>query len=132
MSSTMSSFEGPVCPVPLSRFENIVLGHGSGGRMTADLIKSVFQPAFANQALNEGNDFAQMPSMKTDVDGRLLVVSVDCHIVKPIFFPGGDIGRLSICGTVNDVAVSGARPLYITAGFIMEEGLPIAKLRQIV
>lgn len=132
MSSTFSSFEGPVCPVPLAHSESIVMGHGSGGRMTSDLIRSVFQPAFANKALNEGNDFAQMPSLKSDAIDSLLVVSVDCHIVKPIFFPGGDIGRLSICGTVNDVSVSGARPLYLTAGFILEEGLPIAKLIQVV
>lgn len=132
MTGIISSFEGPVCPVPLTHSASIVIGHGSGGRMTADLIKTVFQPALSNAALNEGNDFAQLPVPAFGTEGGRLVVSVDSHIVKPILFPGGDIGRLAICGTVNDVAVSGARPLYITAGFILEEGMPIKILKEIV
>ncbi len=132
MTVNMPSFEGPVCPVPLNHIEQIVMGHGSGGRMTADLIRSVFQPAFSNPALNEANDFASLAVPNFSGKAGRLILSVDSHIVKPIIFPGGDIGRLSICGTVNDVAVSGARPLYITAGFILEEGLPVSTLKQII
>lgn len=132
MTSTLPAFEGPVCPVPLYHLDQIVMGHGSGGRMTADLIRSVFQPAFSNPALDEGNDFASLPVPAFDLTEGRMIVSVDAHIVKPIFFPGGDIGRLSICGTVNDVAVSGAKPLYITAGFILEEGLQVETLNKII
>jgi hydrogenase expression/formation protein HypE len=132
MTVNLPSFEGPVCPVPLNHRDQIVMGHGSGGRMTADLIRTVFQPAFSNPALDEGNDFASLPVPAFDGKKGRLIVSVDSHIVKPIIFPGGDIGRLSICGTVNDVAVSGAKPLYITAGFILEEGLHIDTLRTII
>lgn len=132
MTNSLPAFEGPVCPVPLYHQDQIVMGHGSGGRMTADLIRTVFQPFFSNPALNEGNDFASLPVPAfTSKNGRL-IVSVDSHIVKPIFFAGGDIGRLAICGTVNDVAVSGARPLYITAGFILEEGLQVDTLKKII
>jgi hydrogenase expression/formation protein HypE len=132
MTNTLPAFEGPVCPVPLYHQDQIVMGHGSGGRMTADLIRSVFQPFFSNPALDEGNDFASLPVPSFDPKNGRLIVSVDSHIVKPIFFPGGDIGRLAICGTVNDVAVSGAKPLYITAGFILEEGLKVDTLKKII
>lgn len=132
MTLEIPSFEGPVCPVPLNHVEQIVMGHGSGGRMTAELIRSVFQPVFSNPVLNEANDFASMVVPEFSGKNGRLILSVDSHIVKPIFFSGGDIGRLSICGTVNDVAVSGAKPLYITAGFILEEGLPVSTLRQVV
>jgi hydrogenase expression/formation protein HypE len=108
------------------------MGHGSGGRMTADLIRNVFQPAFTNPALDAGNDFASLPVPEFDQQNGRVIVSVDSHVVKPIIFPGGDIGRLAICGTVNDVAVSGAKTLYITAGFILEEGLSIDTLNQVV
>jgi hydrogenase expression/formation protein HypE len=132
MTINIQTFEGPVCPVPLSHHDQIVLGHGSGGRMTADLIRNVFQPAFSNPALDEGNDFASVPVPAFAKNQGKLILSVDSHIVKPVFFPGGDIGRLAICGTVNDVAVSGAKPLYITAGFILEEGFPIEDLQMVL
>ncbi|GAP22912.1 hydrogenase expression/formation protein HypE [Leptolinea tardivitalis] len=132
MPVNLSSFEGPVCPVPIYHRDQIVMGHGSGGRMTADLIRDIFQPAFSNPSLDEGNDFASVSVPTFNTSNGRLIVSVDSHIVKPVFFPGGDIGRLAICGTVNDVAVSGAKPLYITAGFILEEGLPISTLQSIV
>ena len=119
--------EGPVCPLPLSHTDTIVMGHGSGGRMTQDLISRVFNRHFSNPFLDEGNDFARLPSTQGH-----LIVSTDSHIITPLFFPGGDIGRLSISGTVNDVAVSGAKPLYISAGFILEEGFPISDLEKIV
>ena len=122
------SFQGPVCPVPLQHKDTIVMGHGSGGKMTHDLINLVFRKYFSNAILDAGNDFAnvQIP----DGNGRLSI-STDAHIVSPIIFPGGDIGKLAICGTVNDMAMSGAVPLYNTASFILEEGLPIATLEQI-
>jgi len=125
--STLPTMQGPVCPVPLRHTQQIVMGHGSGGRMTQDLIRQVFAPHFSNPALNAGNDFAAVP----DGGGRL-AVSTDAHIVAPLFFPGGDIGRLAVCGTVNDVAMSGARPLYLTASFILEEGLPVETLQRVV
>ncbi len=119
--------QGPVCPVPLRHNERIVIGHGSGGKMTHDLVKNVFQPYFTNPALDAGDDFADLA-----VGGQRWAITTDSHIVKPIFFPGGDIGRLAVCGTVNDLAVSGARPLYLTAGFILEEGLEVAVLQQVL
>ncbi|MHB8134198.1 MAG: hydrogenase expression/formation protein HypE [Anaerolineaceae bacterium] len=105
------------------------MGHGSGGKMTEDLIRQVFQKNFSNPFLDAGNDFAsvQMPG-----PGGHLSISTDAHIVSPIFFPGGDIGKLAICGTVNDMSMSGAIPLYLTASFILEEGLDIDILEQVV
>ncbi len=121
------SFEGPICAVPLSHQDQIVMGHGSGGRMTQELIKKVFQPYFSNSALNANNDFAEILS----TSGKKLAISTDAHIVSPLFFPGGDIGRIAVCGTVNDVAMSGAEPVCITASFIIEEGFAVAELEKI-
>jgi len=118
---------GAVCPVPLAHSEQIVLGHGSGGKMAADLIAKTFLPAFDNPALRAGDDGAvvAMPAGQ-------IVLSTDSHVVTPLFFPGGDIGHLAVCGTVNDVAVMGASPLYLTVGFILEEGLPLDTLQRVV
>lgn len=106
------------------------MSHGSGGRMTLDLIRSVFQKHFQSPLLTRGNDFADI-----QVDGGLkdqrIIVSTDGHIVSPLFFPGGDIGRLAISGTVNDISMSGGIPRYITASFIIEEGVPISDLERI-
>ncbi|MHC1784912.1 MAG: hydrogenase expression/formation protein HypE [Anaerolineaceae bacterium] len=126
------TFESPVCPLPDKHDDEIVIGHGSGGRMTQQLIEKVFMPRLSSQALLEGNDFGtlELPS-ESGLKGRL-VFSTDAHIVSPLFFNGGDIGRLSICGTVNDIAVSGAKPLYLSASFILEEGFPIALLEKIL
>jgi hydrogenase expression/formation protein HypE len=118
---------GAVCPLPLQHDEQIVMGHGSGGKMAHDLIRKVFLPAFDNPALAAGDDGAVLERPA----GRM-VLSVDSHVVFPLFFPGGDIGHLAVCGTVNDVAVMGATPLYLTAGFILEEGLPLETLRRVV
>ena len=125
-------FEGPVCPVPLRHNEQIVIGHGSGGRMTHDLIQQIFAPAFTSAEVASSNDSAAvgLPQM-AGLIGKLSI-STDSHIVSPLFFPGGDIGRLAVCGTVNDVSMSGAVPLYLTAGFILEEGFPISTLQQVV
>jgi hydrogenase expression/formation protein HypE len=103
----------------------IQLGHGSGGRMMHDLIREHFAPAFGIEQLN---DSAVVPH---DRPGRI-AITTDSYVVSPLFFPGGDIGRLSVCGTVNDLSVSGASPLYMTAGFIIEEGFPLADLKKVL
>lgn len=122
--------EGPVCPLPLSHADRIVMGHGSGGRMSHDLIRRLFLPNFDNSVLNAGDD-AGVVLLNQNSSNRL-AISTDSHVVWPLFFPGGDIGRLAVCGTVNDVSMMGADPLYLTAGFILEEGLEVNILEQIV
>jgi hydrogenase expression/formation protein HypE len=108
--------------------ERVVLGHGSGGKLSQDLITRLFLPPFANPVLNASDDAGVV-----ELDGGLrLAVSTDSHVVWPLFFPGGDIGRLAVCGTVNDVAMMGATPLFLTAGFILEEGLDFQILERIV
>lgn len=103
------------------------MSHGSGGRAMAQLITELFAAAFDNAYLAQGNDGALLPS----VSGRL-VMSCDSHVVSPLFFAGGDIGCLSVHGTINDVAMMGARPLYLSASFILEEGFPLSELKRIV
>lgn len=103
------------------------LTHGAGGLATVQLIEEIFARRFTNKWLDEGHDGALLPPLKHPV-----AVSCDAHVVSPLFFPGGDIGRLAIAGTVNDVAVCGAKPLYIAATFILEEGFPLADLDRIV
>jgi hydrogenase expression/formation protein HypE len=115
------------CPLPIFEHKNIVLGHGSGGKLTAELIGKVFLPAFANPILDKLDDQAVF-----EVNGARLAFTTDGFVVTPIFFPGGDIGRLAVNGTVNDLAMSGARPLYLSAAFILEEGLPAADLERVV
>jgi hydrogenase expression/formation protein HypE len=115
------------CPLPIFDHQQIVLGHGSGGKLTADLIDQVFLPAFQNPTLNKLDDQAVVT-----VGGARLAFTTDSFVVTPIFFPGGDIGRLAVHGTVNDLAMSGARPLYLSAAFILEEGLAVDDLRRVV
>lgn len=115
------------CPIPFTDSDRVLLAHGGGGRMTHQLISQVFYPAFRNPLLEQDHDGCVFPMEK----GRL-AYSTDSFVVDPIFFPGGDIGDLAINGTVNDLACCGARPLYLTAGFILEEGLPLADLQRIV
>ncbi|CAM4035831.1 hydrogenase expression/formation protein HypE [Roseateles saccharophilus] len=104
------------------------MGHGAGGRAAAQLIEELFVKAFDNPYLRQGNDGAAL-----DIPaGHRLVMATDAHVVSPLFFPGGDVGCLSVHGTVNDVAMCGARPLYLTASFILEEGFPLAELKRIV
>lgn len=122
------NIEGPVCPTPLPHNDRIVLGHGSGGRMSHDLIARTFFAAFSNPALTARDDAARLLTSS----GEQLAISTDSHVVSPLFFPGGDIGRLAVCGTVNDVAMLGAEPLWLTAGFILEEGLEIETLQRVV
>ena len=121
------SAEGWVCPVPLRDYPNIVMGHGGGGKLSADLVEHLFQPLFANDALDVLNDQAVL-----NVNGGRLAISTDTFTISPLFFPGGDIGSLAVHGTVNDVAMSGARPLWLTAGFILEEGLEMDVLERVV
>jgi hydrogenase expression/formation protein HypE len=104
----------------------IDMTHGSGGRATAQLFEEIFLPAFANPHLEKAEDQAVLPA-----PGCRLAVTTDGHVITPLFFPGGDIGSLSIHGTVNDLAVGGARPMHITAGFVIEEGFPLADLKRI-
>ncbi len=115
------------CPLPIFEHKQIVLGHGSGGKLTAELIEKVFLPAFSNPVLNKLDDQAVF-----EVNGTRLAFTTDSFVVTPIFFPGGDIGRLAINGTVNDLAMSGARPLYLSAAFILEEGLLAEELQRVV
>lgn len=119
--------DGANCPVPLPHMERIVMGHGSGGKMSHDLVARLFMPYFDNPVLRQGDDAG---AIRLD-SGQRLSISTDSHVVKPLFFPGGDIGRLAICGTVNDVAMLGAEPAYLTAGFILEEGLEMDVLERV-
>lgn len=121
--------QGPVCPMPHHHTDTVVMGHGSGGQMTQDLIRNVFQSQLGNAFLLEANDAARIPLEQSTGE---IAVSTDSHVISPLFYPGGDIGRLAICGTVNDVAMLGAIPRYITAGFIIEEGFSMNSLKKIV
>lgn len=125
---TLPSLQGAVCPTPLPHTEQIVMGHGSGGKMAHNLIRKVFQPPFSNPALDAGDD-AGVVALNYCTQ---LAISTDSHVVSPLFFPGGDIGKLAVCGTVNDVAMMGAVPQFLTAGFILEEGLPVETLQRVV
>jgi hydrogenase expression/formation protein HypE len=115
------------CPLPIFEHKQIVLGHGSGGKLSAELIEKVFLPAFSNPLLDKLDDQAVF-----EINGTRLALTTDSFVVTPIFFPGGDIGQLAINGTVNDLAMSGARPLYLSAAFILEEGLPSDELQRVV
>ncbi len=108
-------------------WDKILLDHGSGGRASHELIERFFVPRFQNPFLNEMNDSAVF-----DLKGGKLAFTTDSYVVDPIFFPGGDIGSLAVCGTVNDLAMRGARPCYLSVGFIIEEGFPLSDLEQIL
>jgi hydrogenase expression/formation protein HypE len=112
----------------VSRYEHVLLGHGSGGRLSAELLQRVFLPAFANETLSALEDQATL----TLPGGERIAFTTDSFVVRPLFFPGGDIGKLAVHGTVNDLAVGGAQPLYLSAAFILEEGLPLDDLKRIV
>jgi hydrogenase expression/formation protein HypE len=115
------------CPVPISNYNEIVLAHGSGGRLSQQLLQKMVFPQFGNELTAAQHDGAVFP-----IGGAQVAFSTDSYVVNPIFFPGGDIGSLAIHGTVNDLAMCGARPLYLAAGFILEEGLPMADFWRIV
>ena len=122
--------EGGVCPLPTLSHTHVLLGHGSGGKLTAELIDQLFLPAFRNPFLERLDDDAVF-SVDRSSEVRI-AFTTDSFVVSPLFFPGGDIGRLAVNGTVNDLAMSGAEPLYLSAGFILEEGFPMEDLRRIV
>jgi len=115
------------CPVPLSSHDHVLLGHGSGGKLSAELVQQVFLPEFSNPALARLDDQAIL-----SVNGCRLAFTTDSFVVKPLFFPGGDIGSLAVHGTVNDLAMGGAQPLFLSAAFILEEGLRFDTLRRVV
>jgi len=116
-----------VCPLPLRNHANIIAGHGGGGKLSAELIEHLFVPAFKNDMLDNLGDSAVL-----DFSPHRLAFSTDSFVVHPLFFPGGNIGDLAINGTVNDIAMRGAKPLYLSTGFILEEGLPLDTLGKIV
>lgn len=120
-------FEGWTCPMPLRSYPNIVLGHGGGGKLSAELVEHLFLPAFRNEQLANLGDAAVFQA-----PGQRWAISTDSFVIRPLFFPGGNIGELAINGTVNDISMSGAQPLYLTVGFIIEEGLPLGMLGRIV
>src|SRR5262245_15765249 len=115
------------CPAPILDHKEVVLGHGSGGKLTHQLIEKMFLPAFRNEMLDSQHDGAVFP-----LPAGRMAFTTDSYVVHPIFFPGGDIGALAVNGTVNDLAMCGARPLYLSASLIIEEGLRLDELWQIV
>jgi hydrogenase expression/formation protein HypE len=115
------------CPAPLPAKDQVLLGHGSGGKLSAELIRDLFLPAFRNPILARLDDQAVFT-----VNGVRLAFTTDSFVVKPLVFPGGDIGSLAVYGMVNDLAMGGAQPLFLSAAFIIEEDLPLATLRQVV
>ena len=115
------------CPAPLTAKDTILLGHGSGGKLSAELIRDIFLPAFQNPVLARLDDQAIV-----NVNGQRLAITTDSFVVKPLFFPGGDIGSLAVHGTVNDLAMGGATPLFLSAAFIIEEGFSMDDLRRVV
>lgn len=117
----------PVCPLPISQYPQILMAHGGGGKLMHDLIESMIVPAFSNPLLGERHDGAVF-----EVGPARMAFTTDSYVVKPMFFPGGDIGSLAVNGTVNDLAMCGARPLYLSAGFIIEEGLETETLWNVV
>ena len=113
----------PICPIPIGQYPQVMLAHGGGGKLMHQLIERMFVPTFDNSLLGARHDGATF-----NVNGSRLAFTTDSYVVSPLFFPGGDIGSLAINGTVNDLAMCGARPLYLSAGFILEEGLPMETL----
>ena len=115
------------CPLPLRDYPTIVMGHGGGGKLGSELVEHLFLPAFRNPELENLGDAAVL-----EVGRSRIAMSTDSFVVQPLFFPGGSIGELAVNGTVNDLAVSGAEPLFLSASFILEEGFPLAQLAAIV
>lgn len=114
------------CPTPL-HYQHIVMAHGGGGRLMQQLLSQCVQSTFDNPLLNQQHDSAVL-----DINGAKLAFTTDSYVIKPLFFPGGDIGKLAVCGTLNDLAMSGARPLYLSCSLIIEEGLPLQDLKRIL
>ena len=123
---SLPTFDGWTCPVPLQNYPNIVMGHGAGGKMMNDLIRHLFAVEFKNDLLGQVADATAI-----NMEAGRLAFTTDSYVISPLFFPGGNIGELAVNGTVNDLATSGAKPLYLSAGFILEEGLPMETLGRI-
>jgi hydrogenase expression/formation protein HypE len=121
------NFEGYTCPVPIRPTDTVILGHGSGGTLSRDLLNRLFLPELGKAAPRALDDSAVVT-----IDGQRYALTTDSHVVSPLFFPGGDIGRLAICGTVNDLAMIGATPVALTCGFMIEEGLSFDLLQRVV
>jgi hydrogenase expression/formation protein HypE len=119
--------EGLSCPVPITDYKNVLLAHGGGGKLTQQMIQKMFLPQFQNEFLEPLHDGAVF-----SLNGVRLAFSTDSYVVNPIFFPGGDIGELAVNGTVNDLAMCGASPMYLSAAFIIEEGFPMEDLWRVV
>jgi hydrogenase expression/formation protein HypE len=118
---------GAACPIPITNYNEIVLAHGSGGKLSHQLIDKIVLPQFRNELLEPLHDGAIF-----SIGGQRVAFSTDSYVVNPIFFPGGDIGKLAVHGTVNDLAMCGARPLYLSVGFILEEGTPMEEFWRVV
>lgn len=127
MSQEIKLGDGISCPVPITSRDSILLGHGSGGRLSSELLRKIVLPAFKNPILDRMDDQAIF-----EVNGCRLAFTTDSFVVKPLSFPGGDIGTLAVNGTVNDLAMGGAEPLFLSLAFILEEGLPMKVLQQVV
>ena len=124
---TLNLLANLACPIPISDYPAVTLAHGGGGRLSQMLIERMLLPAFANPQLASLHDGALL-----EVNGALLAFSTDSFVISPLFFPGGDIGSLAVHGTVNDLAMCGAQPLALSAGFVLEEGLPMEDLWRVV
>jgi hydrogenase expression/formation protein HypE len=127
MNQTIDISAGLACPIPLTEYRNVLLAHGGGGKLTQQLIQKMFASQFDNDMLSLLHDGAVFPG-----GNAKLAFSTDSYVIKPIFFPGGDIGELAVNGTVNDIAMCGAKPLYLSSAFIIEEGFPMDDLWKIV
>jgi hydrogenase expression/formation protein HypE len=127
MSSDRSGSSFGACPVPLTETREVLLGHGSGGKLSAQLLSRVLLPALRNPVLERMDDQAVV-----EVGGARLAFTTDSYVVTPLFFPGGDIGELAVNGTVNDLAVGGARPLFLSLALILEEGLALSELERVL
>lgn len=123
----MKTGDAFVCPIPIEQYPNVLLAHGGGGKLTQQLIQKMFLPDFDNSILRERHDGAVF-----DLPASRLAFTTDSYVVQPLFFPGGDIGTLAVNGTVNDLAMCGARPLFLSVGFILEEGLEMDTLWRVV
>jgi hydrogenase expression/formation protein HypE len=121
------NFEGYTCPVPIQPNDKVVLGHGSGGQLSHDLLNRLFLPELGQAAPRSLDDSAII-----NIGGQRLALTTDSNVITPLFFPGGDIGRLAVCGTVNDLAMVGAMAVALTCGFIIEEGLPLDILKRVI
>src|SRR5215831_7495723 len=119
------------CPLPLADYPTIVMGHGGGGKLGTELVEHLFLPAFRNPALEDLGDAAIFDLGVRSIPAQL-AMSTDSFVVQPLFFPGGSIGALAVNGTVNDLAVAGAEPKFLSASFILEEGFPLNQLAAVV